>query len=112
MTTFAVAVYRHSRRRGHTLTATYDAIDIEVDEQYPAGRYVTACLAELDVGSGVLRWISAGHPAPLLLRHGRFIREFEVTPSPPMGLRFASRPPEVARRRSSRATWSSSTPTA
>lgn len=93
--TFALSVYRNGRRRGDDLAVMYDAIDMQVGEQYPTSRYVTACLAQLDVRAGRLRWISAGHPSPLLLRGGRFIKELDVKPSPPMGLRFADRQPVV-----------------
>jgi serine/threonine protein phosphatase PrpC len=95
VTTFALAVYRHGRRCGQTLTEMYEAIDAELADQYPTTRYVTACLATLDVTTGRLRWISAGHPAPLLLRRGRFIRELDVKPSPPMGLKLAEREPVI-----------------
>jgi hypothetical protein len=95
VTAFALSAYRHSRRVGDALTATYAAIDAEVAEQYPGDRYVTACLAQLDVSAGRLRWVSAGHPPPLLLRGGRFIRELTVRASTPMGLRFADGPPAV-----------------
>jgi Stage II sporulation protein E (SpoIIE) len=90
---FALSVYRHSRRRHERAAATYAAIDAAVSEQYPASRFVTALIAELDVASGRLRWISAGHPAPLLLREGRLIKELDLTPSPPLGLQLADRPP-------------------
>ena len=82
----------------------YDAIDVEVAEQYPSGRYVTACLAQLDVTSGRLRWISAGHPPPLLLRSGRFVKGLGVTPSPPMGLGWP-----MVRRPWARSPWSRGT---
>jgi serine phosphatase RsbU (regulator of sigma subunit) len=96
VTTFALSVYRHSRRSGSSLIEMYAPIDTEVDEQYAASRYVTACLAELDVKAGRLRWISAGHPAPLLVRNGRFIKELMVRRSPPMGFRLADGEPVVA----------------
>ena len=95
VTTFALSVYRHSRRCGHDLTTVYGAIDDEVAEQYPAGRFVTACIAELDVETGLLRWVNAGHPAPLLLRRGRYVKELEVRHSPPMGLQFTDEPPLI-----------------
>ncbi|HWT94819.1 MAG TPA: PP2C family protein-serine/threonine phosphatase [Solirubrobacteraceae bacterium] len=95
VSTFALSAYRHARRTAQDLPATYAAIDAEVAEQYPTSRYVTACLAQLDVTTGHLRWISAGHPAPLLLRRGRFVKELGVHPSPPMGLLFANRPPVI-----------------
>ena len=93
--TFALAAYRHGRRRGESLAALYAAIDVEIAEQYPSGQYVTACLAELDIKSGRLRWISAGHPQPLLLRGGRFVKALDVKPSPPMGMHLADREPVV-----------------
>ena len=43
-------------------------------------------IADLDVKSGEFRWISAGHPPPLLLRDGRFVKTLDVSPSPPMGV--------------------------
>jgi hypothetical protein len=95
VTTFALSAYRRSRRCGADLAATYEAIDVEVAEQYPSNRYVTACMAQLDVSAGRFRWISAGHPSPLLLRGGRFIRELDVKPSLPMGLKLADRRPVV-----------------
>jgi serine phosphatase RsbU (regulator of sigma subunit) len=36
--------------------------------------FVTAILAELDLERGHLRYINAGHPPPVLLRHGRAVR--------------------------------------
>ena len=112
VTTFALSVYRHGRRRGQTLPEMYEAIDVEVDEQYPAGRYVTACLARLDVSTGRLRWISAGHPAPLLLRRGRFVGELDVKRSPPMGLKFAEHEPVVGQESLEPGDMVLSTPTA
>jgi serine phosphatase RsbU (regulator of sigma subunit) len=99
VTTFAVAVYRHGRRAERPLGDLYEAIDVEIEQQYPTNRYVTACLAELHVCTGWLRWISAGHPAPLLVRRGRFIKELTAPPSPPMGLRLSEDRPAVGEER-------------
>ena len=93
---FAVSIYRNSRRSHLGLADTYAAIDAAIAEQYPTSRFVTAVLAELDVGTGRLRWISAGHPAPLLLRDTRHIKTMEVAPAPPAGMRLATRPPTEA----------------
>jgi hypothetical protein len=96
LTTFALSVYRRARREGLDLAATYADVDAAIAELHPDVRYVTACLAELDVRSGRLRWINAGHPAPLLLRGGRFVKELGVRRSPPMGLQLAEGAPVVA----------------
>ena len=95
VTAFALSVYRHSRRRGFGPAASYAAIDAAVAEQYPKNaRFATALIAELDVSSGRLRWISAGHPPPLLLRQGRLTKALELAPAPPLGMRLATRPPD------------------
>ena len=93
---FALAAYRHSRRRGEDLAGTYSAIDAAIAEQYPTSRFVTAVLAELDTSSGALRWISAGHPAPLLLRDNRLVKSLKGSPSPPLGLQLAKETPVEA----------------
>ena len=56
-------------------------------------RFVTALIAELELSSGRLRWVSAGHPAPLLLRDGRLIKELDLTPAPPLGTGLAATAP-------------------
>ena len=82
---FALAAYRNSRRRGHSLPETHASMDEAVREQFPEDRFVTALLAELDLDSGALTWLSAGHPPPLLVRHGR-AKELAGTPTIPLGL--------------------------
>jgi len=92
---FAVSMYRNSRRAKLGLTESYAVIDEAIAEQYPGSRFVTALIADLDLPSGRLRWVSAGHPAPLLLRDGRLVKPLDVTPSPPAGMRLATSPPVV-----------------
>jgi hypothetical protein len=92
---FALSAYRSSRRQGDDLAETYAVIDAAVADQYPADRFVTAALAELDVRTGRLRWISAGHPPPLLLRAGRLVKTLDLPPRPPLGLRLAGGPGAV-----------------
>jgi len=90
---FALSAYRSSRRAGGDLAAQYGAIDEAVAEKFPGDRFVTAVLAELDVRSGRLRWLSAGHPPPLLLRAGRLVKTLDLAPQPPMGMRLAREAP-------------------
>ena len=89
---FALSAYRTSRAHGDDLAETCAAIDEAVADQYPADRFVTAVLVELDVHTGRLRWISAGHPPPLLLRAGRLVKTLDLPPRPPMGMRLAGGP--------------------
>ena len=84
--TFALAAYRHSRRRGLGLTDTRAAMDVAVGAQFHGSRFVTAVLAELDTVTGQLRWLSAGHPPPLLVRNGRVLGTLDVESSTPLGL--------------------------
>jgi serine phosphatase RsbU (regulator of sigma subunit) len=44
-------------------------------------------LATLDTATGVLRYVLAGHPPPLLVRHGRAIKELGHAPRTPLGVR-------------------------
>jgi serine phosphatase RsbU (regulator of sigma subunit) len=97
MAAFALTTYRNSRRDGMGLAETYEAIDAAVAGEYPGRGFVTALLAELDVVSGRLRWISAGHPPPLLLRGGRLVGTLALTPVPPAGMQLATSPPAVGR---------------
>ncbi len=94
--TLALAAYRHSRRRGLGLADTYVAMDAAVSAQFGGSRFVTALLAELDMFSGRLSWASAGHPPPLLVRHGRVVRTLDVEPATPLGLLLQTGPVAVA----------------
>ena len=94
VTAFALSVYRNCRRRGMGPAESYTEIDAALLEQYPETvRFATALIAELELASGRLRWISAGHPAPLLLRGGRLNMTLDVAPAPPLGMRLATTPP-------------------
>jgi stage II sporulation SpoE-like protein len=83
---FALSAYRHSRRRGAGLLATYAAMDEAVRDQFPGERYVTAVIGQLDIESGRLTWISAGHPPPLIVRDGRLARTLCAPPAAPLGI--------------------------
>jgi hypothetical protein len=71
----ALAAYRSERRSGHGLLQQALAIQDAVRDQFHGDMYATGILAELDLDSGVLRYINAGHPAPLLLRGGGVVKE-------------------------------------
>lgn len=90
---FALSLYRHSRRRGRGPAECYADIDAGVAAPFATSRFVTALIAELDVRSGRLRWVSAGHPPPLLLRDGKLVKTLDLAPSPPLGLQLAPHVP-------------------
>ena len=43
-------------------------------------------MGQLDVATGVFRWVNAGHPSPLLVRGSRVVAELACEPSFPFGL--------------------------
>jgi serine phosphatase RsbU (regulator of sigma subunit) len=90
MASLAVSSYRHSRRAGLDLDEMVGAMDAVITSQFPDDRFVTAQLAVLDTVTGRLRYVSAGHPAPMLVRNGRVIGDLDVDPAPPVGLGLRS----------------------
>jgi hypothetical protein len=81
-----VAAYRNARRSGQTLLETAGYIDHTVTTAFGEEGFVTGLMAELDVATGLLSWVSAGHPPPFLLRHGRHVKTLELEPRLPFGL--------------------------
>jgi serine/threonine protein phosphatase PrpC len=94
---FAISAYRHSRRLGSDLLQTHAAMHDAVGRQFPDDRFVTAVIAELDRRTGMLTWVSAGHPPPVLVRDARHTRTLSCRPAPPLGVDLFSGPPEIGR---------------
>lgn len=86
MTTLAMGAYRHARRSGDPPAMAYTAIGQALAEQYGGDAFVTGLLARLALDTGLLEWVNAGHPPPLLWRTGQVVGELECTPSLPLGL--------------------------
>jgi serine/threonine protein phosphatase PrpC len=82
----AVYAYRLGRRQQLSLEALYRSIDDAVADQFGDESYVTAQLATLDLSTGSLRSICAGHPQPLLLRERTSIHELPADTHLPLGL--------------------------
>jgi hypothetical protein len=71
----ALAAYRRTRRSGDSLFAQATAIDDALAEAFgERTRFITGVLAELDLTSGRLRYLAAGHPYPLLMRDGKVVK--------------------------------------
>jgi serine phosphatase RsbU (regulator of sigma subunit) len=85
----SISAYRHARRGERSLPDTCAEIDHTLREMFAGDSFTTAVLAELDTDAGVLSWITAGHPQPLLLRRGRLVKTLHVTPRPPLGIDLA-----------------------
>lgn len=82
----ALAAIRAARRDGQGLYAMARAVDAALLEQFDDLRFVTGILAELDMDTGQLRYLNAGHPPMLLLRHGRAVRALVDGRRMPMGI--------------------------
>jgi serine phosphatase RsbU (regulator of sigma subunit) len=88
----AVAAYRNGRRADRSLTDTATQIHDALVEAFGGAAFATAVLAELDTDTGMLSWVNAGHPEPLLLRHGRLVRSLHSRPTLPLGLVVSGHP--------------------
>jgi hypothetical protein len=82
----AVSAYRSARRDGRGVYDQAQAIDEVVADAFPGSAFVTGVLAELDVPSGRLRYVNAGHPAPHLLRGGKAVKSLAGGRRRPFGL--------------------------
>jgi len=96
MATLAVGAYRHARRLDVGFEGLYSAMDEAIAKQFGPDKFATAQMARLDVGSGLLQWVNAGHPAPLLLRDGRVVAELDSPTTLPVG--FGGARPVVTKR--------------
>ncbi|MEV1167628.1 PP2C family protein-serine/threonine phosphatase [Nonomuraea sp. NPDC049784] len=85
LATVAIGAYRHARRANVGLAELYAFMDSAIDEQFGPDQFVTAQMMRLDIGSGHLQWVNAGHPAPMLIRGNRVIQALEGPGTLPVG---------------------------
>jgi serine phosphatase RsbU (regulator of sigma subunit) len=83
---FTVAAYRSARRSGLGLVEVLASVDNALVTGLGGELFSTAIMADLDTDSGLLRWVNAGHPFPLLIRGGKVIKDLVTEPRPPLGL--------------------------
>jgi serine phosphatase RsbU (regulator of sigma subunit) len=97
MSNLAMAAYRFARRSKLDVVGCHTTIDQVLNQEFGPDKFVTGQLAELDLRTGTLSIVSAGHPPPLLLRGTKMIGTIETSPMPPMGLVLAQpSPTEIA----------------
>jgi hypothetical protein len=89
----AVGAYRHARRERYDLPDVAAAMNAVIAGQFSDSRFATAAIARLHLDTGQLRWVNAGHPAPLIIRDGALLRAVHCKPQPPLGLQV--RRPDV-----------------
>jgi len=90
----AMGVYRHDRRQGRTLERIYADLDATIAEECGDEAFITGFIGRLDLTSGGFAWINAGHPPPLLVRHGRVIGAIEGARALPWGVGHS--PPQAS----------------
>jgi serine phosphatase RsbU (regulator of sigma subunit) len=92
-TSVTLAASRAARREGHGPPGIAGRIDAALTEQFRDHRFVTGVLARLDLLSGRLQYLVAGHPPPVLLRGGKAVRTLDAVLRMPFG-RVASMVPQ------------------
>ena len=90
----AIAAFRNCRLQRAGLVEAGQGIEEVLAEQDGSGRFVTAVMAELDLRSGIMSWISHGHPAPVVIRKGRWVTVLDCPPGTPLGTGLGV-PPEL-----------------
>jgi serine phosphatase RsbU (regulator of sigma subunit) len=86
LATAAIGAYRSGRREARSLPETAALMNLVIAEQFPGSRFATALLARLDLETGLLRWVNAGHPEPLIVREGALVYPPRCPSSLPLGL--------------------------
>lgn len=86
VTALALAAYRHARRRHLELPDIARSVDRALVDHFDFERFLTGHLCQLDLETGRLRWVNAGHPPPYLVRPGEPVRELTCEPALPLGL--------------------------
>ena len=85
LTHAATGAVRHSRRCGDDLAVQAATASQVLLQEWDGLNFVTALICQLDVEAGELRWVNAGHPAPLVLRDGS-VQHLQRPAQRPLGL--------------------------
>ncbi|GGN44833.1 hypothetical protein GCM10012285_27830 [Streptomyces kronopolitis] len=96
MATVAIGAYRHTRRVNTELSQMYAFMDDAISAQFGPDHFVTAQMMCLNITTGQLQWVNAGHPAPLLIRDRAVVDRLESPTTLPVG--FGGEEPQVSER--------------
>ena len=86
MSTAVINSLRNTRREHVDLEGAYRQADDIIERHFGNSTYVTGQFGSLDLASGVLTWVNAGHLLPMLVRNGSYVGELQCAPSMPLGL--------------------------
>ena len=81
-----LSALRAARIAGSGLVDVAAAADQALTDQFSDVRYATGVLAELDLDTGALSYINAGHPPAVLIRSGRAVAHLQGGRRLPLGL--------------------------
>ncbi|MEV8505024.1 PP2C family protein-serine/threonine phosphatase [Actinoplanes sp. NPDC051475] len=85
-TATVLAGIRAARADRAGLYAMARAADEALAQYLPEVRFTTAVLGTLNLETGLLRYLNAGHPAPMLLRHGKVVNRLDRGRRLPLGM--------------------------
>jgi phosphoserine phosphatase RsbU/P len=94
MASTALSALRATRRGGGDLLAMSETVDEVLDREFGHSAFVTALLGRLNLDTGQLLLMNAGHFAPVLIRRDKTIGELSGGHRLPLGLRDS--PPRIA----------------
>ncbi|MFD9222896.1 PP2C family protein-serine/threonine phosphatase [Streptomyces sp. NPDC060064] len=94
MATVAVGAYRHARRADIGLSEIYTFMDRAIAGQFGPDHFVTAQMMRLNITTGHLQWVNAGHPAPLLIRNHQVVGQLQGPTTLPVG--FGGEEPRIS----------------
>ena len=94
LATLAISAYRHARRANVGLADLYGLMDAAIDGQFGPDQFVTAQMMRLDIATGHLQWVNAGHPPLLLIRDHRVVQALESPTTLPVG--FGGAAPQIS----------------
>jgi serine phosphatase RsbU (regulator of sigma subunit) len=96
LATVAIGAYRHARRTDIGLAELYAFMDTSIEKQFGPDQFVTAQMMRLNITTGHLQWVNAGHPAPLLIRDHQVMQRLESPGTLPVG--FGGAQPLISER--------------
>jgi hypothetical protein len=86
MATVTIGACRYARRVFVSLAEKYAFMDDAISRQFGPDHFVTAQLMHVNIAAGELELVNAGHPAPLLIRDCRVVRQLGSATTLPVGL--------------------------
>lgn len=85
-TAVTMSTVRAVRRAGGGLLDQAAAVDRALVDEFTDSRFTTAVLAAIDLDSGEVEYVNAGHPAPVVLRGDRVVATLDAGRRVPLGL--------------------------